>query len=47
MPKTYTMRWPDQEASNWFQERTVQGGGIVRLEVPFVGNWIAVLSGKN
>lgn len=41
------MRWLDLEAAKWFQERTVKGGGIIRLEVPFEGNWVALLSVKD
>lgn len=47
LPKTYKMRWLDLEAAKWFQEKTIQGGGIVRLEAPFAGNWVAIFTVKN
>lgn len=44
---TYTLKWLDIEACNWFRESQVKGGGILKLNVPFMGNWVALLTVKN
>ena len=47
LPETYVMRWLDLEAAQWFRESEIKGGGIVKLNVPFVGNWVALFSVKD
>jgi hypothetical protein len=44
LPKTYRMKWLNTEAAQWFQEKEIIGGDIVRLRTPFVGNWVALFN---
>ena len=44
---TYTLKWLDIEACNWFRESQINSGGILKLNVPFMGNWVALFSVKD
>lgn len=40
----YKLKWLNIEGANWIREKEIEGGGIIELESPFMGNMIALLS---
>ena len=46
-PKTYKLKWLNIEAAQWIQESTKNGGSIIELKAPFMGNWVALLLVEN